>query len=281
MTEFEIFSNPPIIESIIDIRVNLTKDTALSDFVKIHENIISEFPERRITMNLTGNFAINLEKFKIDNLDVLDVTKDLVTEKIEETEQNNIPEYLNFSSANKQDGFLFISNDKKRFLEVGLNGFTFSRIAPYTNWSDFYSEAFELWNQYIHITKSGEITRLGLRYINRIKIPFEPPVNLGDYLRIIPEIPNDVSVVLSEYFMKLVLFDTNYPKSQAILTQAVEEGNEKDIIPLILDIDVFQKKKTNLVDTSKIKKIFQEELREFRNKVFFGSITERTKELFR
>lgn len=68
-------------------------------------------------------------------------------------------------------------------------------------------------------------------------------------------------------------------QATAIITQTMEKPAENRRLPLILDIDVF--KETVYVDNKEEIWNDFEKLRIFKNEIFFNSITEKTKELFK
>jgi uncharacterized protein (TIGR04255 family) len=71
-----------------------------------------------------------------------------------------------------------------------VDGFSASKLAPYTDWHDLRTQARDLWAKYRKATDPVLITRLALRYINRIDIPL-PISDLKEYMRTIPEISPD------------------------------------------------------------------------------------------
>ncbi|WP_336604409.1 TIGR04255 family protein [Tolypothrix bouteillei] len=218
------------------------------------------FPNIQKKIALQGGFELNLEK----------------------------PEEINprlFSMSNQPEGYIFISNDKEKIIQAKLQGFTFSKLKPYQSWQDFYGEAYQLWQKYVEITSPLKVVRLGLRYVNQINIPLtgEGGIELKQYIKTLPEMPSDLSVVIEGYFMQLVLSHTQYQPSRAIINQTIgqmlENQESKKAYPLIFDIDVFQE--VNLdPDDEEIGKIFEVNLKGFREDIFFKSITEKTKELF-
>lgn len=46
-------------------------------------------------------------------------------------------------------------------------------LRPYSNWEDFSTAAFNYLEKYIALAKPLLITRIGLRYINRVDLPSE------------------------------------------------------------------------------------------------------------
>ncbi|WP_373528440.1 TIGR04255 family protein [Nostoc sp.] len=253
------FLNPPITEAIIDITVNLHDNFNHEELLNFHENIKDSFPIIQKRMALQGGFEFNLE-----NLD-------------------GINSQL-FSVSNKPEGYIFISHDQKRIIQARLNGFTFSRLKPYESWESFYGEAYQLWQQYAQITSPTEVVRLALRYVNQIMIPATGTIELKDYVKTLPEISSNLSVVMEGYFMQIVVAHPDYQPSRAIINQTIGQISEnkkgEKAYPLIFDIDVFQE--VNLHhDDDKIKKVFELNLRGFRDEIFFKSITDKTEELFK
>jgi uncharacterized protein (TIGR04255 family) len=77
--------------------------------------------------------------------------------------------------------------------------------------------------------------------------------------------------------MRLVIPDEK-SKSIAIVTQTMEDPNER-VLPLIFDIDAFQEAALDVHGEEMWEAL--EQLREYKNEIFFNSITDRTKELFK
>jgi uncharacterized protein (TIGR04255 family) len=255
------FPNPPITEAILDITVNVDKNFDHTRLLDIHEDIKEDFPTYQKKMAFKGGIEFNLE---------------------------NPDEIINpqlLSISNKPEGYIFISEDEKRIIQAKLNGFTFSKLKPYKGWEKFYKEAYQLWQKYAEITSPTQVTRLGLRYVNQIMIPAEGDVELNNYMKILPGIPNDLAVTMEGYFMQVRVCHPEYQPSRAIINQTIAEvmDNEKgkQVYPLIFDIDVFQEVNLEANDHETIKSIFEGNLRWLRNEIFFKSITETAKELFK
>jgi len=65
---------------------------------------------------------------------------------------------------------------------------TYSHLPPYSNWNAFRDEVRPLWERYVEFVKPEAVTRIALRYINRIYIP-QTVYELSDYFRLYPQIP--------------------------------------------------------------------------------------------
>jgi len=175
------------------------------------------------------------------------------------------------------DGLMFRSPEEQKVVQARLDGFTFNKLKPYEQWEIFRDEARNLWNVYYKIAKPVRVTRIALRYINRIEIPF-PIRDFKDYILTVPEIAPTLPQGLQQFFMRL---DIPMPNTLAMarITQTLAKRTEDQRLPFIFDIDVWQ-----LIDyEGQANEMWDEfeKLREIKNKIFFESITEKTKELFR
>lgn len=247
------FANSPIVEAIFDIKVELREEFQVNELLAFREKVEEKYPNNEPQMEFLGQF----------NFEV------------------SLP--IEIQSSSSHVGFIFISDDEKKIAQVKLDGFTFSQLKPYQNWDDFYEEAYKLWQFYVEITEPKKINRFALRYINRILIPSSEQINLKDYMRILPEIPDTFPVTILDYFLRIVVANQEDTNVRAIINQTIPRSNqldlEKDSIPLILDIDVFQENDLTMDDTE-IRNIFENKLRKFRNKIFEESITDKTRSLF-
>ena len=115
-----------------------------------------------------------------------------------------------------------------------------------------------------------------MRYINLLNLPL-PLKDFKEYILTTPEIAPNLPQGLLSFLMRLVIPDER-SKSIAIVTETIEPVKE-DTVPLIFDIDVFRE---GTFDPER-PEIWEamEQLRQLKNEIFFNSITEKAKELFR
>ena len=135
------FKNPPITEAIFDVKAVLSKDISLDKLLEYHEIVKDEFPNKQERRTLGGGF-----KFKAG------VAPEIIT------------------PSDKVCGFLFQERNKKKIVQALMDGFTFHKLKPYSNWENFSLEAKQLWEKYCELVKPEKVTRWDLRYINRIDI---------------------------------------------------------------------------------------------------------------
>lgn len=245
MTEYPTLANAPITEALIDIRVKLAADFEAQTIDAIHETIKSDYPEK--------------QEQKISELK-LEPKTDEVVKPIKA----------------KINGYRYISSDKKQIVQARLDGFTFSRLHPYFKWEKIRDEAFRLWELYKAITKPELITRIAVRYINNLNIPM-PIKDFGDYLTAPPTVPDSLPQGVGSFLTRVIIHEPSMG-ANAIITQALEQiATEK--APIILDIDVF-KREPKGIEEKEAWETF-EKFRHFKNKIFFNSITNSLKEIYK
>lgn len=171
-------------------------------------------------------------------------------------------------------GYRYSSEDECNIAQFRMDGFTFSRLEPYNTWDEMKAEATKLWKIYANAVSPNPVTRVGVRYINVLKLPLN--VELAEYLTAPPNIPAGLDQKLGSFLTRLDIHATAF-EAHAFLTQAFE-GAQDNYAPIVLDIDAFTVKHFDPAE----EKFWQylDQLRDFKNKVFFESVTEKTLEFF-
>ncbi|MBI4833754.1 MAG: TIGR04255 family protein [Planctomycetes bacterium] len=243
------FPNAPIVEALLDIRVDLPKEVDLKTLLPFHDEIKKDFPAKKEQFSWQVDFKMG-------------------PGKLPESQQ----------PKGGTIGYLFNSADGKKIVQATQNGFTFNMLKPYTDWKSFSAEAKALWQKYIKIAKPVKVSRIALRYINRIEIPF--PFNaFKEYILTIPEIAQGIPNGLSEFLMRLVI-PMPEMETTAIITETIDKMDNKTTkLPLIFDIDVYKMKPFEPSSDNIWTEM--EHLHKFKNDIFFNSLTDKTKELFK
>ncbi len=170
-------------------------------------------------------------------------------------------------------GYRYSSEDGCRVAQFRVDGFTFSRLEPYNTWEEMRDEAARLWKVYVDAASPDPITRVGTRYINVLKLP--PHTELQHYLTAPPSIPPGLNQELGSFLTRIGIHDPAI-EAQGFLTQVLE-GVHNDHAPIVLDIEVFVAKQFDPRENEFWQCL--EQLRDFKNTVFFESITEEAVEL--
>ena len=134
-----------------------------------------------------------------------------------------------------------------------------------------------LWELYNKVVKPISVDRIALRYINRIEIPL-PFDDFSEYILTNPQIAPGLPQTLSHFLMRIEIPNDEIG-AIAIITLTIKKPTETQKLPLIFDIDAikaasYTDKKPDMWNDFSL-------LRHFKNEIFFNSITEKTKELFK
>lgn len=244
------YPRAPITEALIDIQVDLPPGFDPGQLEEFQASIASQYPAKR------KSFEVHVQS--------------------EFSESQAGPA----STTQTLRGFAFVSADSRQVVQVRRDGFTFSRLAPYETWEDLRSEARRLWGLYRSAVKPIQMTRVAVRYINQINIPL-PMDDFADYLRTTPQVSPDLEQGLSNFFMRLEQPQDDIGAylvlTEAMVPAAALTPMATAVCPVVLDIDVFGRDLKLTAD----KEVwdFLELLRDRKNDVFEGCITDATRRL--
>lgn len=240
------YEHAPIAEAIVEIRCDLPDGVGLEELAAVVDQ--TEFPKSEKAMEVEGRF---------------DLTQD-----------------GSFSSrANaRQVGHVFRRADGKVAVNARTDRFVLSWLAPYERWESFVAEAERYWLRYRTVARPTTVTRLGVRFVNRIAVP-SPQIEIKDYLRVAVEVPAYLPQGISSYFLQvnvpMVDLGTNATITSTLL--APTEGTTS----LLLDIDAWEETQIDLADDEEAASIQEhlEGLRRTKNYVFEACITDATRGL--
>ncbi len=239
-------SNAPITEAIIDFRVKLPADFDTKEFLSLSAHLSDRYPSNEPRRIITGAFGM---------------------------EKGGKP-FIQPPEDKGIQGYFYKSADGKNIAQFRLDGFTFNRLNPYSDWNTVLSEAQNLWELYVSKSEPEVVTRIAVRYINRLELRL--PINdFGDYLTAPPKVPDSLPQEVSQFLTKVVIREGDIT---ANIIQALEKSPKPEHIGIILDIDVFKLLELG-INRENIWAEF-EQLHAMKNLIFFESITERTVRLY-
>lgn len=235
-------NNAPITEGLIEIRVTPSAEIKSAfQIEKLHESLRNNYPNKKLQ-----------QEFKLEIL--------AGPPHQEKKESRFI-------------GYRLTSLDEKQVIQAWLDRMTFSRLRPYQTWESLFEEAQKVWKAYAEVVQPEAITRVATRFINTIEIPL-PIRDFNDFLTSPPEIPERLPQALTSFFTRVVLPD---PKTGAvaIITQSLETAVSPNVVPVLLDIDVFVERP---FDSQEDAWVTLNKLREIKNLIFFESVTDKALE---
>jgi uncharacterized protein (TIGR04255 family) len=235
--------NAPITEAIIDFRVKARTGFRSEEFSSLRTPLAERFP-------------------KVDEHRGLQATFEMIKG------QGQPPVVRDIGLQ----GYFFKTPDGKTIAQFRVDGFTFNRLHPYTSWQELFPQAMELWRLYSSISKLEVITRLAVRYINRIVLP-PGAVVFENYLRASPVIPPELPQHIRGFLTRVTIYDPERDNA-AHVAQALETRTPEHQLAVILDIDAYKQREFS-TDDPMIEQTF-EQLRAFKNLIFFNSLTDNT-----
>ena len=235
---FPHLSKAPIVEAVLDVRVLLSRLWDESSLQNKLKQRLLDYPKHE---------TIEETKFQFS------------PEKMSSVVRDPVPVGLKCSS-----------DDNPNIVQFNKNSFVFSRLEPYEDWGKFREEALRLWEVYCELLQPSEITRIGLRFINRITVK-QQSIDLADYYKSPPQFIEGLNWSLAGYLYQ----DTRRVPDTHYFVNVVRTTVQGDVEEngLLLDIDVFIQDSFSY-DKLRVCK-YVEEMHWVKNKVFFGSLTEK------
>ena len=243
MTTPRHLRNAPITEALIDFRVKAQMGFRPEDFSGLKMRLAEQFPKMEERRGHQATFEV------IKGQGQPPVMKDLGLH-----------------------GYFFKTSDGKAIAQFRVDGFTFNRLRPYTSWEEIFPQAMELWRLYSNICKPEVVMRLAVRYINHIVLG-PGTVDLETYLRSAPVIPQELPQHVRGFLTRVTIYDPEKDIAANVI-QALQESRPGSQLAVILDIDAYKEREFS-TDDPNIEQTF-EQLRAFKNLIFFNSLTEYT-----
>lgn len=237
----ETLVNAPIVEAVVDLRVELAPDSIEADVLAAIEGEFAEFSQK----------------------------------------QNQLHYHLDPDAATSVVSIasvLLQAQGEPVMVNGGPRGFAASQMRPYGDWSSFRDSVRRLWERYRRVVRPVRCVRLGLRYVNKIDIA--PDEEVGQVLTWIPVAPPLLAPdgFLTATTSFVAPFADRDAAVKVILhlpqRRDVDSGAQ-----VLLDIDAFRQTSLGADDEAIWEGL--EVLRGIKNEVFFGSITNRARERFR
>lgn len=237
---YPILSKNPIVDAILEIDLAFQKDFNMESGLSFYQLIKDEFPVKEELIQFEGNLSITESNSEADS-------------KFEK----------------KNYGYAFSNQERSKTIHLRNNAFSFSYLnGTYKTWDDFSKEAFNLFKMYSNHSKTSiQLIGISLRFINQLLIPLKKineGLKLSDFVKTLPTIPSGIPNLVSNFFLKLSLKED---EKIATIIQAINKP-QKEMIPFIFDLSV----KTVVDDIENLKLEF-DGLREFKNRIFFNSIS--------
>ncbi|QLE55979.1 TIGR04255 family protein [Nostoc sp. TCL26-01] len=172
---------------------------------------------------------------------------------------------------------LFQSADTKKLVGVGANLLSIHSLRPYEGWENFSERISKAFHTYLDVAKPVGVTRIALRYINKVAVAVNREIELSEYFTVYPQLPDGVPSRISGFLTRtesiyedipirlvITLSDDLPPAGQVMFTLDLEASQEWLEKPLAIE--------------SALSSLY--ELKQREGQAFENLITDRTRELF-
>lgn len=247
MSEVEVFPRAPIEEAILALEFPTALDDLSLSAEHFHNAIRDAFPERSDIPEQQGRSPVTRRNFG------------------------------RLSGITRDQGCRFQSADGRDVVQITRTSFSFHRLHPYLDWGHFEAVVQPVWRAFVGYFDPEAISNLRLRYLNRIEVPL-PFRDLQEYLLMYPEIPRAVDTGFTGYLMRLSLIDSSVPAT-AHVTQSTDFEFGRGVLPVVFDIEV--RRQGEVPREGDVFWGAVRGLRDYKNRLFFESLTERARDLFR
>lgn len=167
-----------------------------------------------------------------------------------------------------------------RLIKIRQSHISYHNFDKYIGWETMFGELKDIWKEFCLATGGVALSQLSVRYINHINIPLPLQNGLGEYLKILPIIPDGINKSLNSFFIQLSI-----PNEQGDLIGTITETVlppsriESQTFTLLIDLTVNSHSNEYECNRAEMWDTFGR-IRDYKNLLFFNSITTETKKLF-
>lgn len=247
-TKWKNLANPPVVTAIFQIKYD-SGSIRLDDFLKFDTILKREFPQRRenieSSLSLAPSTRIPLGKAQVSGV-----------------------------TNTRRTGYVYFTTDQKEKLTLSESDITYTKESPYTGWDSFKDFVLKVLNTLSPVLEGITIQRTSIRFINQFSLTdFDDPTEYFNTQITSSAAENSMPYPVTKYGFRLT-FDIS-EGIYSIVNQNVDQLTDKYIY--IFDIDVLDRNNI-LFDIDTIAETL-ERLRDIKNNIFFGNLTNKTLEL--
>ncbi|MCC6834477.1 MAG: TIGR04255 family protein [Cytophagales bacterium] len=248
-TTIKTYKYPPITEAVIEIRTGGM--TSIDDLKKTSDKIMQD--KHYYKLNLINDLGVNIEK-------------------------NSKTKDFKINAQEKFADYRITSEDETDIVILSQQKLVVARLAPYPGWDNFYKRFVSIKKIWKRFVGQEAITRIGVRFINRIDIPFgeAKQIEIEDYLNFYPKDAIFSEIPMMDYLIRIEK-KTPSPLWSTTITSTPHPPALVKTISLLLDIDIFRTSEIPLREEEF--NLVLEEAHILKNKIFEDCITDKTRSL--
>ncbi len=177
----------------------------------------------------------------------------------------------------KQPRMQFLTESGDRLVQVAENLLVVNQLVPYPNFEKWEPLIYSMLSIYCELANPKAISRVGLRYINRVVIP-QPAIHMEDYFTVYPQLPKGMGDVHGAFMVHVELPFVEKDHVVLVTFGTTPTQKEQEIAYLLDLYDTTPMSNTTLSveQLAAHVKIAHENI----ETAFEGSITDRLREVF-
>ena len=246
MAQPRLLKRPPIVEALVDLQASVPGESKM--FKALADELKDEFPIEEQLHNFEAKIEIKDGK--------------LVPPRVDDAAFGGI------RRANVE---------RTIYVQFRPNGFTLNNLKVYMGGDQFIDKAMTLWAMLVERAKPEIVSRVALRYINRLELPLTRGDEFTRYFTSSPHLPEGAPQQVSQFLSRIVGHDEQR-QATAVVIQQLKEQQARQLIAITVDVDVFRVGDFP-VDSAALRKILGS-LRMLKNETFFSLLTDETVSLY-
>lgn len=240
-----VLKNPPIVEALVDIRAAVTAPQ--ESFEALARTLRATYPTSDVRRGIKA-------EFKVENGKVIPPTH----------------EDLGFQ------GIVLKNQDGTTVVQLGPEGFTFNNLSSYVGGDALLAESLRVWSAFAEAFQPASVTRVALKYINQLRLPYRPGEDFLRFLAAPPPTPDGTFQSVSEFLTRVASHSEDSAVT-VIITQKLASGGLEQS-EYVMDVDVFTAGEFP-VGSSELRPLL-DSLRELKNRAFFAHLTDEAVQLY-
>jgi len=156
--------------------------------------------------------------------------------------------------------------------------FSFNITPPYVSWEMFSSELLSALNSFVEQTRAMELSRIGVRTIDRLKVPSKPVSVNAILTTVLPDIKGLSAGKIHDFYLRDTVYYEQYDLFVTTVRSTMPTG-EGEPPEIILDTDVFSP--VNAIFSKEWLNEILHRIHALRDAVFFGSVAEKYLEAYK
>ncbi|RPH43552.1 MAG: TIGR04255 family protein [Burkholderiales bacterium] len=179
------------------------------------------------------------------------------------------------AAGGRATGWRCESADSSEVALIRQDGLSFGRLASYPGWDVFTDRFLSIWGTFVDIAQPVEVRRISVRYVNDLRLPIGDQFHFERFLTTAPRPPAGLAPEIADFLTQMTL-PGGADGLRVAVTQASDAASRSTTeLPVTLDIDVTWDRPMP-VDERLPARLSDAlgTLRDLKNRVFFGLVTE-------